>query len=528
MPTPVSVKDSAGSKANPRDSDESSSSDDDSVVPSGPHSTPFKRLQRRRTVYEVESEDENTVEDEKPESIGEPESTSDERMQSSPTKKGGAKRKKASVLDDFVVPDSDEEEDEEPIRTSSKKRRKAISETPASSDDEPIQISPQRSRKSKFRRSAALEVSDDDDEDIEDPKEEPARKRRRATALDANKTSSPNSVISEGDELKKELEDLQELEMSSQKSPTKDARDARKASLAQLRKARSFGVSPQLARRQIVVLSDSEHEEEVEDYDEAYGITFRDHELETEADREFIEEDDPNAEIGVPDIPLQFSKFATAKSSKLFRYVVEWMLQKRLNPKFEEKELYLFAFKRLGDEITALVQSYISTVWTPEFTYTLRARPEYSEVEMGDAERIFYPSCEACNRTNHPASWAIQFSKNAYDAKSLEEVERKNKDSYGRAIAPESKVFHLGRECAANARNAHPLVHWSYILYDHINEQWEARHRLKINGHWSTTKKTRKITRFVDKMQDEGQIKKLFIDFRNDIDVAREMKVEDW
>lgn len=530
MPTPVSVKDGAGSKTKPEDPDESSSSDDDIVVPSGPHSTPFKRLQHRRTVYVVESEDENSAEDEKPQSVGEPESTGDERMQSSPTKRRGAKRKQTIVPeDDFIVPDSDvEEEDEEPIRRSPKKRIKANSETPASSDDEPVQVSLQSSSKSKFRRSAILEVSDDD-EDIEDPEEESTRKPRRATALESTKIGSPNSGINEDEELKKELEDLQELEMSSQKSPTKNARDARKASLARLRKARSAGVSPQLTRRQKVVLSDSEHEEEeVEGYDEAYGSTYRDHQLETEVDREFIAEDEPNAEIGVPDIPLQFSKFATAKASKLFRYVVEWMLQKRLNPKFEEKELYLFAFKRVGDEITGLVHSYMSTVWTPEFTYTLLARPEYSEVEIGDAERILYPSCEACNRTNHPASWAIQFSKNAYDAKSLEEVERKNRDNHGRAIASESKVFHLGRECATNARNAHPLVHWSYILYDHINEQWDARHRLKIDGHWSTAKKTRKIARFVDKMQDEGQIKKLFMDFRNDIDVARQMKVEDW
>lgn len=289
-------------------------------------------------------------------------------------------------------------------------------------------------------------------------------------------------------------------------------------------------------RRQKVVPSESEDHDEDEDEDENKDFeedledanTYRHHQIETAADRDFIEDDDPDAEIGVPDMPLEFSKFASAKTKTLFRHVVEWVLNKHLNPSFEETDLQRFAFGRLGDQIKGLVHSYMSSVWTPEFTYTLLARPQYNEWELKESERVLYPNCEACNRTKHPASWAIQFSKHAYDKKTLEEVDAPNEDYEGRKIARMSKVFHLGRDCADNARHGHPLVHWSYILYDHITEQWPAAQELKMDGHWSTAKKTKKIEQFVEEMQGNGQIKKIFQAFRDDIDVARKMKVEDW
>lgn len=420
--------------------------------------------------------------------IGEPESSADEKLQSSPTHKR-KRRPKDTINEDnsFIAPDSDDEEDEEPVRKSPKKRIQPGSSTWLGEDDQ------------------------GEEEDV--PIHTPARKRlRKAREVES----------SEREELRQELEDLRDsdVDTSSPVNRTGErARDARKASMALLMKRRGSK------------LVDSDGEEEDEDgsdgYEEGYEGIFR-HQVETADDLEFIEEDDPDAEIGVPDMPLEFSKHASAKPGKLFGHVVEWMLQKHLNPAFKEKELHHFAFKRVGDEIQALVHSYMSSVWNEEFTFTLRARPEFFEHEISVVDRVLYPDCEACNRTNHPASFAIQFGKRAYDKKTLEEVESKSRDSEGRQIAKESKVFHLGAECARNARTAHPLVHWSYILYDHINEQWDAIRGLKMDKHWSTAKKTKKIEKFVDDMQASGQIKKLFIQFRNDVDVARQMKVEDW
>lgn len=419
--------------------------------------------------------------------IGEPESSADEKLQSSPTHKRKLRRKGTTIDDNnFIVSDSDDQEDEEPVRRSPKKRAKLRSPTPS---------------------------DDDDQEEIDEPIPTPSRKRlRRAREAES----------SEREELEQELEDLKDMDASASSpvAQTADkARDARKASMALLMKRRSSKTN----------LVDSEDEKDDDaDEPEGYEGTLRHHQVETVDDLEFIEEDDHDAEIGVPNMPLEFSKHASAKPGKLFRHVVEWMLQKHLNPAFEEKELHHFAFKRVGDEIQALVHSYMSSVWNEEFTFTLRARPEFFEHEISPTERVLYPDCEACNRTNHPASYAVQFGKTAYDKKTLEEVDSKHRDSEGRKIAKESKVFHLGAECARNARTAHPLVHWSYILYDHINGQWDAIQGLKMDKHWSTAKKTKKIEKFVDDMQARGQIKKLFVQFRNDIDVARQMKVEDW
>lgn len=468
------------------------------------------------------------------EDTGESDSSVNARLESSPTKKRKVTRrstvrkpKYTNDLDGFIASDSNEEEDEEPATKSPKKSSKIKPRSPTYSDEveedkeeeQPVRRRLKQRGKAK-RRSPSPSAEEDHDEDEEEPIKSYSRNRSKAKEGESHD-------LSEREELQQELEDLQDLDSSPPPAARKDSsRDMRKASLADLLKAR--GAMRSHGRAVVHIDSGNEDESQEEEFEEEYEATFRDHQVETEADRDFIDEDDPDGEFGVPEIPLELSRFASAKLSTLFRHVVQWMLQREVIPGFEGTELQNFAFKRVGDKLTGLANNYISSVWSEQFTLALKARPEFCEEELSPGEKLFHPSCEACNRTNHPASWAIRFDKKAYDEKTLVEVKSKRRNNKGKEIAPMTKVFYLGSECANNARNAHPLIHWSYILFDHINEQWPAKEELKFNSHWDTEKKMKKVQKFVDDMQDNGQIKRLFRSFTNDIDVAQQFKAEDW
>ena len=58
--------------------------------------------------------------------------------------------------------------------------------------------------------------------------------------------------------------------------------------------------------------------------------------VEDEEDAEFIVEDDPNDTLGAPDVdmPLWASKYSRMKGKDLFKFAVEWMVQKKINPAF--------------------------------------------------------------------------------------------------------------------------------------------------------------------------------------------------
>jgi hypothetical protein len=302
-----------------------------------------------------------------------------------------------------------------------------------------------------------------------------------------------------------------------------------------------------------------EEEEEIEEAPRRMRASdlFR----EKDDDADFIN-DDPDAVIGEPaeleSIPLEFSSLSRAKPRELFKYAVEWMVQKKINPAFSSTdEIYTLAFRKLDDEVNGLANSkYSSAAWTSDFTRALRARPEIFINEIGKMERsVMDHHCEACNRRSHPGTFTITFSGKPYNKETLEPLaeedsdsssdselssasessdrhgDKKTYDAQGELIPPESKVFNVGSTCKANAQMAHTLRHWRY----HLNS-WVVDYLVRM-GHctpeklvkrdkWSQRKREKAANKIVDAMETSGEIRKLHKLYKDQVDFAVEAKNE--
>lgn len=112
-----------------------------------------------------------------------------------------------------------------------------------------------------------------------------------------------------------------------------------------------------------------------------------------------IQEEDEEGHLGVPaGIPLEFTRYASLKPRELFKYAVDWMVQKYINPAFQKRDaLYDLTFRKLDDVAQGLAGSkFKSSVWTPAFRYALEARPqmdihELDAIEMEDHDKVSRP-----------------------------------------------------------------------------------------------------------------------------------------
>ncbi|KAK4992247.1 hypothetical protein LTR50_001227 [Elasticomyces elasticus] len=272
-------------------------------------------------------------------------------------------------------------------------------------------------------------------------------------------------------------------------------------------------------------------------------------------DEDFVvdEEDGP---LGVPeDLPLAFTRYASMKPKQLFKYAVEWMVQKKINPAFQmEDEVYALAFRKLDDEVKGLAGStYRSAAWTRDFTVALQARPgiEYLPIDRQSDEHAFKHKCEACNRSGHPPTWEIRFLGKPYNQDTLETVEETSSsseeedddddnsnpavayDAKGREVPPEDTTFYVGKFCMANARTAHALEHWRFHLNEWIIDYLEAEgysapEKIVERDKWSTKKRRRYAEKVADAMENSGEIRKLYQDYRNEIDEARNTRNGRW
>ncbi|KAI9709491.1 MAG: hypothetical protein M1820_003251 [Bogoriella megaspora] len=493
--------------------------------------------------------------------IGEPETSGDEFVISSPVGRrratanvrSGRLKKRSNGMEDFI---DDDEEDSEIEILSTKKRRGPVevisddSEGAEPSDEDDEEGSEIEILSTKKRR-APIEAISDEDDDL------PVTPRKRRGERQLNKQ--------EQEDLE---EDLEFLRPSDDDTPQQYAtgvtpkQDARSKALERLKKRRAG---------KKITISDDEPEDELDDDDAGEDDDLPEYRgrmgipsssatamFEQDEDDEgfLIEDDDEEGArtLGAPtSLPIEFSGFASRKPKELFKFAVEWMVQKKLNPAFAmDDPIYELTFNKLDDEVKGLVGSkFMSSVWTPDFTRAIQARPniEYFELFQGSGA-LLHDKCEACNRSGHPATWQIRLNGKPYHEATLEEVEQENEeddedegeeeeeggkqdyDSKGRPIPKESVPYNVGKFCANNARIGHALAHWRY----HLNE-WVIDY-LRMEGYltpekiverdgWNTRKRRDFANKVVDEMEESGEIKKLHRNYRDEIETAREMKSTD-
>lgn len=177
----------------------------------------------------------------------------------------------------------------------------------------------------------------------------------------------------------------------------------------------------------------------------------------------------------------------------------------------------------------------------------LQARPQIEAVRLGIGFDL-QDKCDACGRSNHPATWRIRFVGKPYHPETLEDVDNEedsddddsensrgtrdageadNLDSNGRVIPGESVAYAVGKTCRANAVTAHALAHWKH----HLNA-WVIKHLEEETSHlkpekiverdgWSTKKRRKFANRVADEMEAKGEVKRLWREWRGSIREAR-------
>ncbi|CAK1361167.1 hypothetical protein CB0940_03437 [Cercospora beticola] len=272
-----------------------------------------------------------------------------------------------------------------------------------------------------------------------------------------------------------------------------------------------------------------------------------------EGDEDFLVDEEEGDEdlLGIPDgIPLQYTRYASMKGKELFHFAISWMVQKKINPGPDmNAEIYDLTFRKLDDEVRGLASSkFTSSAWTADFTIALQARPEIayhrSEIPLKD-------KCDACNRSQHPATYEVQFQKKPYSRDTLDPLDDQDEsesssssssndgvndsgalpdyDTLGREVLPENTIFYLGKFCMANAVTAHALSHWKYQLYDVVVTCLEQAGYLKPDkvlqrDKLSTKKRKKQARKIMKRMEDEGELRSLWKTFRDAIDDARNSK----
>ncbi|RAH76489.1 hypothetical protein BO86DRAFT_325611 [Aspergillus japonicus CBS 114.51] len=264
------------------------------------------------------------------------------------------------------------------------------------------------------------------------------------------------------------------------------------------------------------------------------------------------EDDLLGAPGGLEEMPFEFTRHAYKQLKDYFQDAVEWMVHNQLNPAFPRSSpVYELAFSKLEDEVKGRTGSQlVSSVWTAEFRRALLARPH---MEVTSYPTFDNHPCDACKRSGHPASFDIKLYGQAYALDTLEPLEDENsdddddeeeeeeqsdnepsdsreRDRDGNILPDENTRFYLGRHCKTKANLAHTLTHWRFRLNEWVTDHLRLKGylsdtRILERSHWSHRKQTKYAIKAVEKMVQEGEVKKLWRDFHIDLRTARETSV---
>jgi hypothetical protein len=460
--------------------------------------------------------------------------------------------------------DTGDEEDDMPTTQGTQRRRKRAARRssfvsvsppaqPSDSDDDVVITSQRTTNKRKQR-----EDSEDDEED--DEIKTPGRRRLKR----------PRKMTKE--EQEDLADDLDFLKPSDDESSARTPRNmqsvkknARLNALEMLKRKRAGQTEEEENQDDVVdLLSDSENfnsEEDDglldEDDEEALPFTSsRQYFQETNEDAEFVEEGSEDDTLGVPaGIPLEFTRYASMKTKELFKFAVEWMVQKKINPAFKMHDpIYDLTFKKLDDEVTGLAGSkFTSAVWTPAFTIALQSRPDILFHRLDTTgDNFMRDKCDACNRTNHPCKYEVQFRGKPYHRDTLEHVDLHDDDeddssscdsdsstssaadrptynAKGQTVVPETHVFYVGKFCMSNAETAHKLNHWRFHLNEWVEnflkrEKYLTADAIVRRDGLSTRKRSKEANKIVDRMERDGRVKELWMEYKDAMESARSSK----
>lgn len=571
------IKPTSGARKRRRATPTSESEDEEPTV------TVISRKRQKRVV-EVESSDEENTSKRRSKRRGKKDSTPEVEVRTVPrnTRRGAAKK--------ALSPD-----DEDELRTPAPSSRRKITRrrSPSVEDDE--ERTPPRSTRRRLARRRSL--SDEDEEAQSTPKPSKCGVQGDSVSDEIipdghDAGGNDNEDEEEQDELKEDLAFLRSSPLPDRgrlRSTQDKPKNERQKALEALKKRRAGTSEPSSSatpgrRRAVVVETDSESELEVikeepdsdleiledddieDDEEEDRDANALDMFQEDHEDENFIDDNEegiigePSATADLDELRLM-NHLSRAKSKELFKHAVEWMVMKKIHPGFDStRNIYTVTFRKLDDEVKGLAGSkFTSSAWTADFTRSIRARPDLLIDDVSAIARaVTSPHCEACNRTNHTATYELMLTGQPYDAETLEPLEdhstsNSDSDSDDSELSADSEIhlngekptynaagerlpsslhrFPLGSTCKANAHVAHTLHHWRYHLY-----QW-VKDYLKREGHlspeklvkrdgWSDRKREKKARKIVDGMEEQGEIRTLWKLYKDQVEFAMQAQNE--
>lgn len=427
----------------------------------------------------------------------------------------------------------------------SRKRRRSTS---SEEDDQPVRSSPTKRRKQVARE----EISDESDSEPAVPTRRLAETPRKGQQTLQTKSSTTKKGK------------LEPARQTRQMNTPKKHRTEKQKKLELLKRRRAGEKIDELTE------SSSDYQEEggVYDSDASHAAlsVFDDEESEEGGieqvrqslrpgnrnmdDDSFIVSDD-DAPLGAPasslhEIPLEFTHHAHKHLKEHFKDAIEWMVQKKINPGFNHRDpIYVQAFRKLEPEARGLAQSkFSSSAWTAKFTRALWSRPQFHEEDISAGGEGEGRKCDACGRSGHPAKFRIQLMGKPYHQETLEDVENSDSDegedsdsasvnSKGQKLPSADTQFYLGRFCRANAERAHALIHWKHALYEWVvqtlsDQGFLDAEKLAERIRWGQKKLGAFANEIVDEWTENGEVKGLYRDFKNNLEAARNNKQDRW
>jgi hypothetical protein len=466
-------------------------------------------------------------------------------------------------------PDSDEDGDE-PIQSPLKRRRPMTLQSDDSSESD-LAISPAKRRRQAPKPANESEAESEEDEDEDSDLPSPTKLTSRSKTGSTSASGSPTRY-------------------TRQKKEKKRHRSEREKALELARRRRAGDKSeltPSDSESEDGEDSNLKHLSDFDDDDEEPVVQPKAKPaqrgsktaapIDVENEDDFVVEDDEEDLIGVDlSIPLEFTSKNHQKPKEHFKYAIEWLVHKKLNPGFaSDDEIYKRAFQVLDNKPDTLAKSkYGSSVWTADFWRALNARPNFRERKLDKGEALMnqgLDKCEVCNRKKHPSTYAIRFEGKAYHKGSLDEVEQddgeeeseeeadddsseesgslspvdrtekgkgpavdddaRSVDVNGNYLPPETKEWYSGQFCFRKAQTAHLLIHWKYELYQWVLDTLDREGELKAAKIVKRDKMKAKERRdYANKVVDKwakkgGQIDDLWRDYEAQIKLAEEAQV---
>jgi len=475
----------------------------------------------------------------------------------------------AQGLSNLASPETSGDEDDAIVTMPASRRRKPAQHGTfvvdddrveyISSEDEPVQkhsLRPRRHVGDDFVVSndeVEYITSENDDELIRPAKARKLSRKHKSPRTPRQRTQR------EQDELNEDLADLHDSDQDeviekprTRGGPVTTQRDKTREHLELLRRRRAGEKIPRICES-----GDDEEKDDQDgvdlsfigqpgfqsvEEDSVHSSVDTENEAETVPDNEeddFVVEDSQDR-LGRPHsgIPLQFTAFASKKPKELFVHVIEWLVKNRIAPAFSrEDEIYNLSWARVDDQVQAQAGSrLISAAWNGTFKYSILARPSMRVSALPGEDEDNIRTCDACNRTNHPARYDFIFEGQAYSQKTLEPIDNSEDeeeyngdvdyDEQGHQLAPQGRHFYLGRFCAANAEMGHKLTHWKYHLNESLMAYLEEQGVLSAEAIVAREKLNKKMREkeaeaIVDNMEETGMIAAFWSNFKNDLEDAR-------